>query len=59
LVWGRGTVMPQRTVPAHVKQAREKLGLRGEHGYRVAAVYDYGYRLKRIPDKVAELFSKA
>jgi DNA-binding response OmpR family regulator len=59
LVWGAGTVMPQRTVPSHVRQAREKLGLRGEHGYKVAAVYDYGYRLKRVPDKVAELFARA
>lgn len=58
LVWGPDKVMSQQTVPAHVKQAREKLGLRGEHGYRVAAVFDYGYRLKKIPDSVAELFSK-
>jgi DNA-binding response OmpR family regulator len=59
LVWGTDTVMPQRTVPAHVRQAREKLGLRGEYGYKVAAVYDYGYRLKRVPDKVAALFARA
>ena len=56
-VWGRGAEQLTRTVDTHVSQVRKKLGLRGEHGFRVAAIYNYGYRLKRVPDQVAQVFS--
>ena len=57
-VWGHSTELTTRTVDTHVSQVRSKLGLRGEHGFRVAAIYNYGYRLKRIPDEVAQVFSR-
>jgi DNA-binding response OmpR family regulator len=57
-VWGRTAELPTRTVDTHISQVRKKLGLRGEHGYRVAAIYNYGYRLKRVPDEVAQVFSR-
>jgi len=56
-VWGHTTELQSRTVDAHVSQVRKKLGLRGEHGLRVAAIYNYGYRLKRIPGEVAKVFA--
>jgi len=57
-VWGRGADVETRTVDTHVSGVRRKLELRGEHGFRVAAIYNYGYRLKRIPDEVAKVFSQ-
>jgi two-component system, OmpR family, response regulator RegX3 len=50
MVWGRGTDVPTRSIDTHVSQVRKKLELHGEHGFRAAAIYNYGYRLKRIPD---------
>jgi two-component system, OmpR family, response regulator RegX3 len=57
-VWGRGVELATRSVDTHVSNVRKKLGLRGEHGFRVAAIYNYGYRLKMVPDGVAEVFSR-
>ena len=57
-VWGRGAEMDTRTVDTHVSTVRKKLKLRGEYGFRVAAIYNYGYRLKRLPDEVAQVFSQ-
>ena len=57
-VWGRGIELATRSVDTHVSQVRKKLGLRGEHGFRVAAIYNYGYRLKQVPDQVAQVFSR-
>jgi two-component system, OmpR family, response regulator RegX3 len=54
MVWGRGVDLPTRSVDTHVSQVRKKLGLRGEHGFRAAAIYNYGYRLKRIPEGAAK-----
>jgi two-component system, OmpR family, response regulator RegX3 len=49
-VWGRGADLPTRSVDTHVSQVRRKLGLHGDHGFRAAAIYNYGYRLMRVPD---------
>ena len=57
-MWGRGVELATRSVDTHVSNVRKKLGLRGEHGYRVAAIYNYGYRLKLIPKEVAQVFSR-
>jgi DNA-binding response OmpR family regulator len=57
-VWGRDVELASRSVDTHVSNVRKKLGLRGEHGYRVAAIYNYGYRLKPIPKDVAQVFSR-
>jgi DNA-binding response OmpR family regulator len=48
-VWGHGVELATRTVDTHVSTVRKKLKLRSEYGFRVAAIYNYGYRLKRIP----------
>jgi two-component system response regulator RegX3 len=57
-VWGRGVELATRSVDTHVSNVRKKLGLRGDHGYRIAAIYNYGYRLKLIPKEVAQVFSR-
>lgn len=46
-VWNmRGDAMT-RTVDTHISRVRKKLGLTGEHGWRLNAVYQHGYRLER------------
>ena len=57
-VWGHDVALETRTVDTHVSNVRKKLSLRGEYGFRAAAIYNYGYRLKRIPDEVAQVFSR-
>lgn len=48
-VWGRSGDLATRTVDTHVSQVRKKLDLRPESGYRVVPIYNYGYRLEKIP----------
>ncbi len=50
MVWGRGTDVPSRTMDTHVSRVRSKLDLRPEHGYLLAPVYSYGYRLEHLGD---------
>lgn len=57
-VWERGVDIDTRTVDTHISTIRKKLKLRGEYGLRVAAIYNYGYRLKQIPDELARVFSQ-
>ena len=57
-VWGHSAELATRSVDTHVSNVRKKLGLRGEYGFRVAAIYNYGYRLKMVPDEVAKVFSR-
>lgn len=46
-VWNiRGSVAT-RTVDTHVSRLRKKLELAGEHGWRLNAVYQHGYRLEQ------------
>lgn len=46
-IWNiRGDVVT-RTVDTHVSRLRKKLELNGEHGWRLGAVYQHGYRLER------------
>lgn len=56
-VWGHGSEVESRTVDTHISSVRKKLSLRGEHGLRIAAIYQYGYRLKSVPSQVAKVFS--
>jgi two-component system response regulator RegX3 len=58
-VWGHGAVLETRTVDAHVSSVRKKLKLRGEYGFRVAAIYNYGYRLNRTTDGGGRTFSQS
>ncbi len=53
-VWGRNPEIPSRTLDAHVSQIRGRLGLRPEHGLRLASVYSFGYRLESIDQGVTE-----
>ncbi|MDH5511597.1 MAG: response regulator transcription factor, partial [Gammaproteobacteria bacterium] len=50
-VWGRGPGLNTRTVDTHVSRLRTKLGLSGEHGPTLKAVYHYGYRLEMSPEE--------
>lgn len=47
-IWGLGNAISTRTVDTHVSRVRVKLGLRPEQGYRLAAVYNFGYRLEAL-----------
>src|SRR5215813_2010845 len=47
-VWGPNAVVTSRTLDTHVSRIRNKLGLTPEYGWRLAAVYRYGYRLEQL-----------
>jgi DNA-binding response OmpR family regulator len=46
-VWNLSAAVTTRTVDTHVSRLRKKLELSGEHGWRLAAVYQHGYRLEQ------------
>ncbi|MEZ5545616.1 MAG: response regulator transcription factor [Lysobacteraceae bacterium] len=46
-VWNLPGDVATRTVDTHVSRLRKKLELGGEHGWRLSAVYQHGYRLER------------
>lgn len=46
-VWNLGSNVSTRTVDTHISRLRKKLELTGAHGWRLAAIYQYGYRLER------------
>jgi DNA-binding response OmpR family regulator len=47
-VWGVSQELNSRTLDTHVSRIRNKLRLRAEHGWSLAAVYGYGYRLEQL-----------
>jgi DNA-binding response OmpR family regulator len=47
-VWGHGTEITTRTVDTHISRVRTKLGLVPEQGWRLSAIYHYGYRLESL-----------
>ena len=47
-MWGPNAVVTSRTLDTHVSRIRNKLGLTPENGWRLAAVYRYGYRLEQL-----------
>lgn len=47
-VWNMSTAVSTRTVDTHVSRLRKKLELGGEHGWRLVAVYQHGYRLEHV-----------
>ena len=49
-VWRTGAALETRTVDTHVSRVRQKLHLLPENGFRLAAVYNHGYRLQHIDD---------
>ena len=52
-VWNARGVVSSRTVDTHVSRIRSKLLLLPEHGWRLAAVYGYGYRLEQLSGPTA------
>lgn len=47
-VWNAKAVVTSRTLDTHVSRIRNKLLLIPEHGWRLVAVYGYGYRLEQL-----------
>lgn len=47
-VWGENSPEMSRTMVTHVSRVRHKLGLIPGHGFRLAPVYGFGYRLDQI-----------
>lgn len=47
-VWNLGSHVSTRTVDTHISRLRKKLQLNGEHGWRLAGVYQRGYRLEQV-----------
>ncbi|MBX3690890.1 response regulator transcription factor [Dokdonella sp.] len=47
-VWNLTASVSTRTVDTHVSRLRKKLELNGEHGWRLAAIYQHGYRLEPV-----------
>lgn len=45
-IWNLGPDISTRTVDTHVSRLRKKLHLSGEHGWRLTAIYQHGYRLE-------------
>lgn len=46
-IWGLNTDVDTRTVDTHASRLRKKLMLDGSHGWRLAPIYGFGYRLER------------
>ena len=47
-VWGQSAELNTRTVDTHISRIRGKLQLTPEHGWRLSAVYQHGYRLEQL-----------
>ena len=52
-VWNAKVEVSSRTLDTHVSRIRNKLLLVPEHGWRLIAVYGYGYRLEHLVERVA------
>ena len=52
-VWGRDERFSSRTLDVHIYRLRQKLGLTPDHGWRVNAIYGYGYRLQEAQESEA------
>ena len=58
-VWSASYAVSSRTLDTHVSRVRNKLGLTPEHGWRLTAVYGYGYRLEQLTGAAASRLAKA
>jgi DNA-binding response OmpR family regulator len=47
-VWNLSAAVSTRTVDTHVSRLRKKLDLDGGQGWRLAAIYQHGYRLEQV-----------
>jgi two-component system response regulator RegX3 len=52
-IWNAKAVVSSRTLDTHVSRIRTKLLLTPEHGWRLTAVYGYGYRLEQLSEATA------
>jgi len=49
-VWGAGPELTTRTVDTHISRLRRKMALLPENGWRLKAVYNFGYRLEQVSE---------
>jgi DNA-binding response OmpR family regulator len=49
-VWGMRETLNTRSVDTHVSRLRIALELDGRHGWKLASIYQHGYRLERRAD---------
>lgn len=54
-VWGRSPEVNTRTVDTHISRLRSKLGLTSDHGFRLNAIYQHGYRLECLAEEADSL----
>jgi DNA-binding response OmpR family regulator len=47
-IWGHLNALDTRTLDTHVSRVRLALELDGRHGWRLASVYQHGYRLEPV-----------
>ena len=47
-IWGIAADVPTRTIDTHISRIRQKLQLTPEHGWKIRAVYQHGYRLEAM-----------
>ncbi len=47
-VWGVNSAVHTRTVDTHASSLRRKLKIKPENGWRLASIYQYGYRLEKL-----------
>ena len=47
-VWGISADINSRTVDTHMSRIRQKLKLTPEHGWKIKAIYQHGYRLEQV-----------
>lgn len=48
-IWGmHGADLNTRTVDTHISRLRKKLQIKPEHGWRLSAIYQHGYRLEKV-----------
>lgn len=50
VVWGSSVPLASRTLDTHVCRVRRLLGLTPQYGWRLSAIYGWGYRLDRATD---------
>jgi DNA-binding response OmpR family regulator len=47
-VWGKNTEISTRTVDTHMSRIRKKLAICSENGWKLAPIYQHGYRLDKL-----------
>jgi len=52
--WPHEEVYSSRPLDTHIYRLRHKLDLTAEHGWRLATIYGYGYRLEQVEQGQAE-----